>query len=192
MKERLTDADYTAAAGLLGCTVAAVKAVAEVESAGDGFNPDGSIKLLFEGHHFHRYTHGVHGGTHPTLSYPRWTRDFYGKSQVAEHMRFASACVLDRQAALLSTSFGKFQIMGFNFAVCGARTVEEFYAILCEDEISQLAAFCTFIQNRGLTDELVEQRWADFARLYNGPEYAANRYDVKLAKAFDKHLRGQA
>lgn len=186
MREPLGEAAYAAAAEMLGCQVAAIKAVADVEAAGAGFNEDGSIKLLFEGHHFHRYTNGVFGGEYPTLSYPKWTRAFYGKSQVAEHMRFVQACVLDREAALLSTSFGKFQIMGFNFAVCGARSVEEFYEILCEDEMSQLAAFCTFIQQRGLTDELVEQRWVDFARLYNGPGYAENQYDVKLAKAFEK------
>lgn len=30
--------------------------------------------------------------------------------------------------------------------------------------------------------------WAEFARRYNGPAYKENRYDEKLAKAYQKFL----
>ena len=186
MKAQLTIADFDAAAAYLGCDVAAIEAVSEVESSGGGFNDDDSIKVLFEGHHFHRYTHGVYDATHPTLSYPKWTRAFYGKNQTQEWVRLNSARELDPQAALLSTSFGRFQVMGFNFAVCGERTVEDFYDRLRESEANQLAAFCNYVQNRGLADELREHRWADFARLYNGPG-AVDWYAQKMAQEYERH-----
>ena len=37
-----------------------------------------------------------------------------------------------------------------------------------------------------LADELREKRWADFARKYNGVNYAINKYDTKLAAEFVK------
>ncbi len=79
MSKLLTEADYKAAAKQLKCDVAAIKAVAEVESNGNGFLTDGKVKMLFEGHIFHRYTDGKFDAKHPTISYPRWTRAFYTK-----------------------------------------------------------------------------------------------------------------
>ena len=56
MPPSLTEADYAAAAGRLGCSVAAIKAVAKVESKGSGFLPSGEPRILFERHVFrHRY-----------------------------------------------------------------------------------------------------------------------------------------
>jgi hypothetical protein len=186
VKPVLIDSDYEEAAGALGCDVAAIKAVAEVESSGGGFNADDSLKILFEGHHFHRYTQGRFDVTHPTLSYPVWTRKFYGANQFAEHCRLKAAVELDPVAALLSTSFGKFQIMGFNFPMCGFTSVDEFVHSLSLGEHEHLMAFIEFIEHRGLADELRDRRWADFAKAYNGPGYAANQYDVKLAAAYAK------
>jgi hypothetical protein len=81
-------------------------------------------------------------------------------------------------------SFGRLQIMGVNFAVCGLCTGQDFHQAMCAGEGQQLDAFVAFIQHRGLADELQDHRWGDFARLYNGPGYAVNQYDVKIAAAF--------
>jgi hypothetical protein len=40
------------------------------------------------------------------------------------------------------------------------------------------------VENAGLVDELRRNDWAGFARGYNGPGYADNRYDTKLASAY--------
>jgi hypothetical protein len=188
MKSTLTIANFESAATLLGCSVAAIEAVAEVESSGSGFNPDGTIKVLFEGHHFHKLTKGIYAAAHPTLSYPTWTRAFYGKTQVEEWERVNAARDLDDTAALLSTSFGMFQLMGFNFSPCGASTVQEFFAQLSQSEAAQLSAFCKFILSRGLAVHLRNQDWDAFALPYNGPKYAENRYSEKLAAAYERHL----
>jgi hypothetical protein len=176
--------DFKAAAARLGCDVAAVRAVTAVESRGSGFNPDGSPVTLFEGHKFHKFTDGRFATLHPDLSYPKQSRQFYGRTWEAEQDRLQRAIALDRRAALMSASWGLFQIMGFNHGACGFRHVEAFVTAMRESEAQHLAAFVAYVIERGLADELRDHRWADFARLYNGPAYRDNRYDTKLAQAW--------
>lgn len=187
----LTREDFLDDAKLIGCEVEAIMAVAAVESRGGGFDPEGFPKTLFEGHWFHKLTKGKYTQSHPTLSYPTWTRVHYGKSWKEEKTRLNQAIALDRTAALQSASWGMFQIMGFNHAVCGYKTVQQFVNAMCKDENAQLEAFTQFIIQRGLADELRDRRWADFARHYNGPRYAENKYDIKLEQAYQKIKAGR-
>lgn len=193
MPGKLTDADYEAAAKQLKCDVPAIKAVAEVESSGDGFLSDGRVKILFEGHWFYKYTKGAYAESHPTICYKSWTSQFYTKGANAdirgtgELARQAEAMALNREAALLSASYGKFQIMGFNFAICQFVNVEDFYKAMQISEGEHLMAFCNYIKGNSLDDELRTHNWADLARRYNGPEYQKNKYDTKLAAAYQKY-----
>lgn len=189
-KPTLTEQDYEDCAIATGLEIATIKAVAEVESARGGFGPEDLPKILFEGHWFHKFTAGKYGQQYPTISYPRWTKIYYGMNQEQEWERYRLARVLDDRSATMSTSWGKFQIMGFNFGVCGFRSVYEFVEAMHESEGKHLEAFVQYISVRGLVDELQERRWSDFARLYNGPGYAQNRYDVKLAMAYEKFKNG--
>lgn len=182
----LTPADYVDDANRIGCELAAMLAVFEVESSGKGFYADGTPKLLFEGHWFHKMTGGKYTASHPHLSQAVWTRSFYGKTEAAERARFEEAAALNRTAALQSASWGLPQIMGFNHVRAGYQTLQGFINAMYKDANSQLECFTTFIMNSGLADELRDKRWADFARLYNGPGYAVNKYDVKMAKAYAK------
>jgi AP-3 complex subunit delta-1 len=50
-----------------------------------------------------------------------------------------------------------------------------------------MLADANFIKNAGLLDELKDLNWAGFAKGYNGPAYAQNKYDEKLATAYDKY-----
>lgn len=178
--------DFIDDAALIGCEVEAVQAVCAVESNGGGFDPEGFPKTLFEGHWFYKLTNGKFAQSNPTLCYPKWTREFYGKTWKAEKDRLAAAIKLDRNAALQSASWGLFQIMGLNYARCGFASVQEFVTAMCKDENAQLGAFTQYIIKSGLADELRDKRWADFARLYNGPSYAVNKYDTKMAAAYAK------
>lgn len=180
----ITKEGYVAAAQKIGCEPEAVIAVAKVESRGSGFDPEGFPITLFEGHWFHRYTNGKFAAANPTISYPKWTKQFYGKSWKEEKDRLNQAIQLDRTSALLSASWGMFQIMGFNFSKCGYKTVQQFVTAMCKSEDEQLSVFTDYIINAGLADELRDKRWADFARLYNGAEYALNKYDTKLQTAY--------
>ena len=178
--------DFIDDAERLGCSVAAVRAVASVETRGSGFCPDGFPKTLFEGHYFHKLTKGRYSKDYPTISYPKWTRQFYGKTWQAERERLALACSLDKPAALMSASWGTFQIMGANFAMCGYATVQQFVNAMCKDANTHLAAFTEYIIEAGLVDELQECRWADFARIYNGPGQVPT-YATRLEEAYNTY-----
>jgi N-acetylmuramidase/Putative peptidoglycan binding domain len=191
----LTDADFAYAAKILNCDIAAIKAVAEVESAGNGFLSDGRVKILFEGHQFYKHTRGAYATDYPTLCYKKWTKVYYTKGKTAdirgagELARLEAAIALDRTAALKSASYGKFQIMGFNYDHCGFTDVEDFYQAMQTSEGEQLKAFCGFIKYNQLDGHLRNHRWANFARGYNGAKYAENEYDKKLGAAHAKYSK---
>lgn len=184
----LTASDFAHAANVLGCEEAAIRAVSDVESAGDGFLPSGRLVVKFEGHIFYKYTQGAFAKTHPTLCYPRWT-EAHSRRGEAAWLRLDQAIALNRRAALLSTSFGRFQVMGFNHAACGFADVERFVANLASGEPAQLQAFIRYIIHRKLADALKAKDWAAFAKGYNGPAYAENQYDRKMATAYAAHAR---
>lgn len=186
MSKKLEDHDYETAAHLLNCDVAAIKAVADVESSGNGFLEDGRAKILFEGHVFYRYTRGVFKDTNPTICYYPWTKKFY-RGGVAEYDRLSEAEKLNKSAARMSASYGKFQIMGFNFSICGYSTVDEFYDAMQKDEASHINAFCEYLKHNGLDDALRGHRWVEFAKRYNGPEYWKNNYDKKIEQAYNRY-----
>lgn len=177
----LTEQDYIDAAKELNCEVAAIKAVSEVESRDGGFQADGKPKILFERHKFHQFTGGKYSKDHPDISNER-----AGGYSNNEHLRLEKAAKLDRNNALKSASWGKFQIMGFNFNLVGFSTLQDFINAMYKSESEQLKAFVKFIKANKLDDELREKRWADFARIYNGRNYHINNYDVKMANAYKK------
>lgn len=182
----LTADDFKKAAKLLGCDVQAIQAVCSVEAPKGGFNPDGTPVTLFEGHKFHRYTQGQYDKEYPHLSYPKWVKKWYGKTWQVEQARLQEAMELDREAALMSASWGRFQIMGFNFAICGFANIQSFINAMYRSEGDQLAAFCAYVKHTGLDDELRKHDWKGFARGYNGADFWQNLYDQRLAQAYAK------
>lgn len=189
----MTEQDFANAAALLRCDVAAIKAVADVESSGDGFLKDGRLRVLFEGHVFHKYTRGLYASTHPTLCHPKWTRANYCKGNpeqrgAGELARFEAAKALDPEAAMMSCSIGRFQVMGFNFKACGYPSVQAMWSALAVDEAAHLMAFCQFVIASKLDGALRNHQWVTFARGYNGPGYATNRYDAKLKEAHKRYV----
>ena len=203
----LSARDFADAAAALGCDVAAVRAVVEVESGGGWFadvrasileldGPGGFLdgpnlpKILFEAHHFSRLTGGRFDAAHPRISAPGWDRSLYIGGE-REYERLHQALQLDAEAALKSASWGMFQIMGFNHALCGYPKVERFVDAMKRSAAEHLAAFVVFVIRCGLADELRRADWAGFARGYNGPGYRQNRYDEKLAAAYARHAGGK-
>lgn len=181
----LSETAISKAAVRIGCSVAAIKAVAKIESGkAGGFSAPGRPVVLFEGHWFHRYTKGKFAKTHPSLCYPKWTKAYYEKTQALEWERFQQAYALDPRAAVLSASYGLFQVMGFNFAICGYKTPEVFFNAMRQSEDNHLDAFDDYVVNSGLADELQRLDWAGFAHGYNGPEWQKNNYAAKLEAAF--------
>lgn len=184
--------DFGEAAKVLNVEEAAIRAVHQVESGGrNGFLPDGRPIILFEGHIFWGQLRkfGIdpdkYVRSNEDILFPKWNRQFY-KGGAAEHDRLKRAMSIDRQAALSSASWGMFQIMGFNYKLCGYSSVEEYVAAMESSQHSQFMAFVSFLQATGMDTPLRKLDWAAFARQYNGPGYAQNNYDKKLAEAYHK------
>lgn len=173
---------------------AALLAVKEVESNGGGFLPNGKPKILFEGHIFYRLlAQSVNAASlnqlckqYPTIVYPTWNRSkYFGGDR--EYIRLANALSINHAAALKSASWGMFQIMGMNYAQCGCKDIDEFVGKMKSSEEDQLMLTIRFLKNNHLCSALNTHNWASFARSYNGPSYAANKYDIKLAQAYLKY-----
>jgi LysM repeat protein len=182
----LTPADWQRAAKSLGVDVASIKAVANVESPGSGFLPDGRPKILFEAAQFGRLTGDRYNSSHPNISSATWDRSLY-VGGAGEYQRLAQAKGLNETAALQAASWGRFQIMGFNYKTAGFGNVQDFVKAMQQGEGQQLDAFVNFIKaDSSMHSALKRHDWAGFAQAYNGPGYAANKYDTKIEAEYNK------
>lgn len=185
-KPKLTDQDFCRAAKSLRCEVAAIKAVADTESRGNGFYADGFPVILYERHIFRKYTNGIYSKDYPELSGPQGN---YGKPGANQRRKFAAAFALDPIAAMKACSWGKFQLMGFNWKVCGFSSVGDMIDAMKESEGRHLDGFVSFVKGNRLDDEIREKDWAGFAKGYNGSAYKINRYDTKMATAYKRFAK---
>lgn len=190
---RLTEEDFKRCADILGVDIAAVKAVQEVETGGrGGFFSPGHPAILFEGHIF--WSQLKKRGIFPDdyvksnedILYPKWTKSYY-KGGMGEYDRLRKARAINEEAASCSASWGLFQIMGFNYSACGCKDVRDFVEKMSANEGNQLGLFMTFLKSNGWDKYLRTLDWAEFARHYNGPQYAQNKYDKKLQDAYSKY-----
>ena len=197
----LRNTDLVAAAERLGVPLASIYAVNEVESKGKGFLDNGKPVILFERHVMYRRLATARNAgddpaelkrhadqlaaTNPALVNPK-AGGYIGGS--AEHQRLAMARLIDDSAALESASWGAFQIMGFHWKRLGYASVQAFVAAMSAGESQQFDAFTRFIEtDPSLHKALKGRKWAEFARLYNGPDYLRNLYDTKLQRAYERH-----
>lgn len=186
----ILDSDYDWAGKYLDCEPESLKAVVKVETGGrDGFISPGKPIILFEGHIFWKQLkqRGIdpvkYSKSFPNIVYEKWTKKYY-LGGAREYERFEQACSISESAAISSTSFGIFQIMGFNYKLCSCNTPEIFYSRMCESEFIQFTLGLEFIRNQKLNKYLAEKNWDSFAYKYNGPGYKENKYDTKLQKAY--------
>lgn len=190
MKNALSEQDFQNAAARLGASVSAVKAVATVESNGGGFLADGRVKVQYEPHvmyrqlasNFNRARADKELVAHPDLVAKK-AGSYQSLDKEDKDMNLA-AQLIDRTSALESASWGAFQIMGYHWKTLGYPTLQGFI----NDQYTaagQLETFVRFIlADPRLLKALRGKDWATFARIYNGPNYAANKYDTKLAAAY--------
>lgn len=194
----LGQTDIDKAARELGVDVPAVMAVNEVESRGRGFlpGPDGRVVILFERHIMRRrmIVHGLN--VHPAeKAHPDLVNASAGGYQggAAEHDRLERAKGLHRTSALESASWGLFQIMGFHWKRLGYASATAMAQQMARSEGQQLQAFVRFVKaDRDLLRALRAHDWAAFARRYNGPAYARNRYDTRMAEAHARYTEDPA
>lgn len=182
--------DIERAANNLDVDVAALMAVNLVESAGSGFI-DHRPAILFERHVFRRQ-----------LLERGMEKDEVDKLAIAHHQiinarpggyiggageynKLQRAKRIHHDAALESCSWGAFQIMGYHWKLMGYESVQDYVAQMHAGESAHIDALARFIKaDSGLHKSLKSRKWAEFAKRYNGPSYAQNLYDVKLARAY--------
>jgi hypothetical protein len=184
----ITDAACHAAAERLKCEVAAIKAVAQVETEAHGpFDEYGRATILFERHYFRNFTNAKYNKTHPDIS---GSPGGHGKFS-EQYKKLSRAAMLDERAALKSASWGTFQIMGANHADAGYSDVNSFVTAMAQSADKHLEAFVAFIdKNPRAKKALQNKNWARFAAEYNGKNYKQNLYDTKLEAAF-KSIRSR-
>lgn len=192
----LHQTDLKAAADRLGAELAAVMAVNEVESRGEGFGPRGRPVILYERHIMYRRLEAH--GEDATAAMARRpdlvnTRPGGYRGGGAEHMRLISAKSIHIAAALESASWGLFQIMGFHWERLGYDSAEDFAVRMGASEADHLEAFVRFIEaDEQLKAALQQHDWDAFAYSYNGPAYQRNDYDTSLAAAYRRHAQALA
>lgn len=187
--------DYSKAAKIIGVEEAAVKAVASVESSSSGLIKDPESgkqvpKILFERHIMFKRLRDFTPLKSADLmaKYPDIVNSSPGgyKGGIAEHERLDRAVQIDRVTALESASWGAMQIMGFHWKTLGYPSVQSFVNDMYTEQ-GQLDAFIKFIQaDKRLVKALKEKDWVSFARIFNGPAYAKNSYDVKMKQAYER------
>ncbi len=183
--KRLDDIDLPLIGREIGVGEDEVHAILDVEAAGSGFDKQGRPKMLFEPHIFYREL-----GPGPKrdkavqlgLAYPRWKRNYPKDS----YPRLLKAMGIDEEIALRSASWGLGQLMGFNAVAAGYPSAKAMVLAFLDDEEHHLRAMIRFIKSMGLDDELRRHDWKGFALGYNGPGFAKNRYDKKLAVSYTR------
>ncbi len=194
----LSEQDLIGFANEYQVELACIKAVNEIESSGKGFLIDSRPKILFEGHIFWQELERrnidpqeyVQPETQDIL-YKKWTKKYYqGGSREYDRLDKAAALIpgLDLiDAAHASASWGVFQIMGFNAIPIGYDSVDSFVCKMYQNEREHLGAFGRFLKTNNLIAALQNKDWDTFAYRYNGEGYKANKYDEKLARAYQKY-----
>jgi len=165
---------YKQAAKELAVTPADVRAFAIVESDEKAFTPGGFPVVRFESHHWIK-RRVSEGAKFDKMKNPR---DLDARWAMFEEMR-----AIDENAAIMSHSFGLFQLMGFNHGVA-----------LCADPLTFLSESMTItgqfklfkrfvLRSPALLAAIKRNRPDEVGFHYNGPQYKRNKYDIKYAAA---------
>jgi hypothetical protein len=148
--------------------VATALAVFRVES-GTAYDPrTGLVIIRFEPQIFRRQTG-------QRVAYSRG-------GQPHEWRNLARAYDLNPEAALLSTSYGLPQLMGFNWQVTRHPSVQAMVLAFQDSCQEQVAGFFAFVEQNGLGRYIRKADWRNFTRRYNGPGNVAG-YSHRLRRA---------
>jgi hypothetical protein len=172
----LSAADIKATAKRLHVPGAVLHVVVQAETDGQrGFGPSGLPTILFEPHLFSEVTQAHHDGSSPDISYPERDVRKYPQSEEVRWRQLAKAFALDSEAALLSTRWGAFQILGANYAACGFPSASALAATLAGSEARQLEAFETLLARQKLGSAMRAKKWGEIAAKIGDPADSAAR-----------------
>ncbi|WP_332604154.1 N-acetylmuramidase family protein [Acinetobacter sp. ESBL14] len=189
----LKGSDYKNAAVRLKVPELVIRVLGAVESQGVGFLDNGKAKILYERHRMYFYLGQAKGkafANDQMKKVPNLVNSVSGgyRGNEAEYTRLNLAMNIHKESALMSTSWGQFQIMGENWKDLGYASVQEFVDQQQISETHQMEAFLRFIEWKpGLLTALQKQDWHTVFTLYNGKNYKKLGYQAKFQKEWD-HL----
>ncbi|WP_185983666.1 N-acetylmuramidase domain-containing protein [Aureimonas mangrovi] len=177
-----------------GVSPAVLIAVAWVETRAQAFAPVGRRReplIRFEGHYFDRLLAPGPRTVARTagLAHPSAGRVRNPSGQAARWAMIERAAAIDRRAAWQSTSWGLGQVMGEHWRRLGYASVEALAKEARGSIEGQFRLMARFLRVGALSRLLPAGDVKGFARRYNGPAYARNGYDTKIAGAFAEAQR---
>ncbi len=180
----LTDEDFNVIAKELDVEVAAIKAVVRIEAGPklEGFWAPGVPVVNYAQSLYNKYKSKTKGRKMKDAKVPSGLTGYALKEWTA----LTNARKINADAADMGSYWGMFQIGGFNYKLCGCKSVEEMVEKISESEFSQLEMFAVFIRNTGMLEALRKKDWRAFARKYNGASYAKRGYHTRMAKEYAK------
>jgi hypothetical protein len=182
----LTDSDYEEVANELGCETKALKAVGIKETKDQSFYThlgDHVPKILFERHYFHKLTNGKYDNDPDISSKSPFTK--YG-SYAKQYERLIKAYALSPREALMSASWGKFQVMGANMHSDELSIEDILYKISRSEKNHLITLKGYLLKNKNALEALKSKKWDKFALYYNGSGYKKNNYDVHIKEIYEK------
>lgn len=183
--EKIDDLDIPRIGSVIGVGEDEVHALLEVEAGSAGFDAEGRPKMLFEPHVFYRNLpkETRDRAVSLKLAYKSWRS---GEYPADSYPRLKRAMELDPEAALKAASWGRSQILGENYAICGYYSVFDMVQAFMDDEARHLEAMIEFIVSNNIDGDLRAHRWEAVARVYNGPGYAEHNYHGRLRESYKK------
>ncbi len=177
-----------------------LRAILDIESNGHGFQ-QGQMVIRFEARvfagyisrnifdaHFRYDPDDVFSGWYRNTIHNEWVA--YHDNQVREWEALDIAMGIDKEKALLSTSMGSAQVMGFNHARVGFPSATKMFEALGNDEIYHIISFFNYlISDKQLSEAIQAKDWRTIATLYNGPG-AVDLYAARLEKAYKEFANG--
>jgi hypothetical protein len=156
-------------------------------------------RILFERHYFYRLTLPPEKQAtwsmqeNPLSIFPDIcfrTYGGYGKEGMYQYERLVKAARTNRDAALMSCSWGAFQIMGESYAECGCSSVAEMANRSMEsvdDHVKMFESFMKKAKPRAIA-ALKGKEWDRFATAYNGYNWRTQNpnYANSMAAFYEK------
>ncbi len=181
------EADYRRVSARLTVPVAHSMAMAAVESGGETFwVVDGRlvVPVRFEAHWFGKRSGYRFNESHPDLSCVSWNPDLAAKTRAGAWDQVNRARLLDSTAANEATSWGAFQVMGFNWQRLRYNSADAFVSSMSDrGDDGQIDAFAAFVEADPILHRALRVGdWDTVERLYNGGGYGGS-YAVKLRNA---------
>ncbi|WOC16805.1 N-acetylmuramidase family protein [Pseudochrobactrum sp. MP213Fo] len=142
--------------------------------------------IRFEGHYFDKRLDAADQAKARALklSSPKPGAIANPASQAARWQLLNRACAINCDAAYESTSWGIGQVMGAHWHWLGYVSVEALVEAVRASPAGQIELMTRFLLYSNLRPALNTHDWEKLAYQYNGPLYAKNKYNLKLAHAY--------